>query len=662
MVTETYLGLLSSIGKADRTREPAIPPSKADGTDDDLEYEGLPEASDHGEAISPQPSVVRIAFVATVRFAAIWTISLLILGISSTFAWSFAEPQLSKPYVYDEAAFAFAGHAVATTGLPWSNLGHLQTLVPGDFSERFNWALWHPPLYIFALGEAYKRLGETETSARLLGIACNAIAAGLIFVTSIAVILPVSRGAPIYAAIASGLYMTNPFVMQSALLLDIDGTVLVATISLAMLAYTLVLGNPRPLRHPLSVALLLFAMVTVALSFWAKMTSILALIGVATAYRIIGRPWRPWRLLIELPVIAGGGIGLFLGTWWLIASRMGMPFEFPFQILRLELDEAAGSTGSWLDNPAQVVELVSHVALWTSPYLMCLFMWAGAMRVTDIVGTPVRWVRTKWRPDPSVKLAWGLEPIDFVVITGAGIGLVYLIKLAASFPKYHITMMPFLAVGIAYLIARCVPSFSWWEPVAYATVLAGMTGYFSLVIGDRLVLFRDYGFVLPLLGWPGLMGFGFMILGAVLGKVQLSRQFAILGVLLTCAWGWGVNTTQADAGYSTAYNYGITGQRETAAYLDTILKSGERFVAAREVAYYTHETGFIDQDVWWADIEARSSRGETEFTGTVIDKDVNVLALFLWDPVLGKIAHGYLASRYEVAFQSGVFVVFVRTD
>lgn len=176
MVTETYLDLLSSIGKADRTREPAIPPSTADVTDDHLEHEGLPEAPDSGEAISPKPSVVRVAFVATVRFAAIWTISLLILGISSTFAWSFAEPQLSKPYVYDEAAFAFAGHAVAKTGLPWSNLGHLQTLVPGDFSERFNWALWHPPLYIFALGEAYKRLGETETSARLLGIACNAIA------------------------------------------------------------------------------------------------------------------------------------------------------------------------------------------------------------------------------------------------------------------------------------------------------------------------------------------------------------------------------------------------------------------------------------------------------------------------------------------------------
>lgn len=662
MVTETYLDLLSSIGKTERLREPVFPLQGSDEAEDDTEYDALSETAIPGEAISPVPSLLRVAFLAIVRFAAIWTVSLLILGISGTFAWSFAEPQLSKPYVYDEAAFAFAGHAVASTGLPWSNLGHLQTLVPGDFSERFNWALWHPPLYVFALGEAYRRLGETESSARLLGIACNAIAAGLIFVTSIAVIWPVSRGAPIYAAVASGLYMTNPFVLQSALLLDIDGTVLVATISLAMLAYTLVLGNPRPLRHPISVAFLLFAMATVTFSLWAKMTSILALVGVATAYRIVGRPWRPWRLLIEIPVIAGGGLGLFLGTWWLVASRMGMPFDFPFQILLLELDEAAGSTGSWLDNPAQIIELVSHVALWTSPYLMGLFIWAGAMRVTDIVGTPLRWVRTKWRPDPSVKFAWGLEPIDFVVITGAGIGMVYLIKLAASFPKYHITMMPFLAVGVAYLIARCVPSFSWWEPAAYATVLAGMTGYFSLVIGDRLVLFQDYGFVLPLLGWPGLMGFGFMILGAVLGKVQLSRQFAILGVLLTCAWGWGVNTTQADAGYSTAYNYGITGQRETATYLDTILKPGERFVASREVAYYTHETGFIDQDVWWADLEARSARGETTFEGTVIDKDVNVLALFLWDPVLGKIAHGYLATRYEVAFQSGVFVVFVRTD
>ncbi|MCX5985716.1 MAG: hypothetical protein NTX54_04265 [Chloroflexi bacterium] len=662
MVTETYLDLLSSIGKTERLREPEVPLQEPDEAEDDTEDHALAGTAHPGEAISPVPSMVRVGFLAAVRFAAIWTVSLLILGISGTFAWSFAEPQLTKPYVYDEAAFAFAGHAVASTGLPWSNLGHLQTLVPGDFSERFNWALWHPPLYVFALGEAYKRLGETETSARLLGIACNATAAGLVFVTSIAVIWPVSRAAPIYAAIASSLYMTNPFVLQSALLLDIDGTVLVATISLAMLAYTLVLGNPRPLRHPLSVALLLFAMVTVAFSLWAKMTSILALIGVATAYRIVGRPWRPWRLLIELPVIAGGGLSLFLGTWWLVASRMGMPFEFPFEILLLELDEAAGSTGSWLDNPAQIMELVSHVALWTSPYLMGLFIWAGAVRVTDIVGTPLRWVRTKWRPDPSVKFAWGLEPIDFVVITGAGIGLVYLIKLAASFPKYHITMMPFLAVGVAYLIARCIPSFSWWEPVAYATVLAGMTGYFSLVIGDRLVLFRDYGFVLPLLGWPGLMGFGFMILGAVLGKVQLPRQFAILGVLLTCAWSWGVNTTQADAGYSTAYNYGITGQRETAMFLDTILKPGERFVASREVAYYTHETGFIDQDVWWADIEARSARGEAAFDGTVIDKEVNVLALFLWDPVLGKIAHGYLANQYEAAFQSGVFVVFVRTD
>ena len=61
---------------------------------------------------------------------------------------------MARPYVYDEAAFSFAGHAVAQTGIPLSNVGHMQTETPGDYSKRYNWALWHPPLYIFILGNA----------------------------------------------------------------------------------------------------------------------------------------------------------------------------------------------------------------------------------------------------------------------------------------------------------------------------------------------------------------------------------------------------------------------------------------------------------------------------------------------------------------------------
>ena len=50
------------------------------------------------------------------------------------------------------------------------------------------------------------------------------------------------------------------------------------------------------------------------------------------------------------------------------------------------------------------------------------------------------------------------------------------------------------------------------------------------------------------------------------------------------------------------------------------------------------------------------------FDGRLLGSNVDVLALFLWDPVLGRIAHDYLDDHYDVAFQAGVFVVFVRTS
>lgn len=656
------------------------------------------------------PSRVPVTWPAASQMAS-WAAGATLSCVALAIAWWLIRPQLGKPYAYDEAAFAFAGRAVAQTGLPYSNVGHLQTETPGDFSKRFNWALWHPPLYVYALGYAFRLWGEAEPVARLVGVICNAVVALLVFVTGTLILAERTRAAAIYAALGAGLYVTNPLVIQSALLLDIDGTVLVASVALVTLVFVLLLRSTRPLHHPRTWALMGLAACCFALSLWAKMTTSLAVLAAAALYRVVvTRPWQPWRAAVEAPVAGLGGVALFLATWWLTCVATGMPFWFPFRILALELSDAAGSTEAWREHPRLLLEMISYVALWISPYFMLLFIWAALARLRDIGVTPLvhfgrqlarvssgHYRRTRMAhllstPDslsPQTALShtapvvvrqtaprlaevgdafdeagapWTVWPMDFVLLTGGAIGAVYLIKLAASFPKYHITMMPLWAIGAAYVLYRFVPRLSWWEIPGYGVTLAGMAGYFTRFVGDQYVLFRGWDFVLPLLVWPAALGLVFLMLGAVLGKQQVPRQLAILSVLLTLSWSWGVSLAQSQATYSTAYNYGTAGQKETAAYLDSILKPEEAYVAAREVAYYAHEQTFVDQDTWWEHIARLGQRGIGEFDGQIAGYRVNVVALFMWDPTLGQIAHSYLDPLHEVSYQSGAFVVFVRTS
>ncbi|HEU5318547.1 MAG TPA: hypothetical protein VFX49_20710, partial [Chloroflexota bacterium] len=593
-----------------------------------------------------------------------WLLALVVLGAAGWLAWWLIVPQLPKPFVYDEAAFAFAGHAVAQSGAPLSNVGHMQAEVPGDFSKRFNWALWHPPLYVFTLGWAFGQWGESEQTARLVGVACNALAALFAFLTGVVALWGRTRAAPLYSAIGTALYLTNPYVIQSALLLDIDGTVLVASIALLALLYTVLLRAPLRLRSPWTWLLLGMTTAAFGLSMWAKMTTAFALPAGAALYRLFAtRPWRPWRALIELPVIPVLGGALFVATWWLACQRLGMPFLLPFQILQHELRDAAGSTSGWRENPRILLELVSYVALWVSPYLVFLFVWAGAARLTDLVVGPFVVLGRRLLRRPAAGEPWGAWAVDFSLVCGAAIGAAYLIKLAASFPKYHISMMPFWAVGIGYLLFRYVKRVAWWEPAVYAVSGAGMAGYFSSFVGDKFVLFRGFDFVYPLLVFPATLGFAFLVLCAALGRHHLPRQLTVLLLLLTLAWSWGVNSAQRGATYSTAYNYGSFGQEATARRIDSITRPGQPYIGSRDVAYYARNQLYVDQDTFWEHIARLDTAGIKTFDGRIAGYDrVDVAALFLWDPELGRLAHTYLDDRYEVDFQEGPFLIFVRTS
>ena len=91
---------------------------------------GIDDRSSEGRIAQPNPGVV-IAIVAT----ALWFV--------------LAVQQFGRPLMYDDANFALGIKAAAETGLPFGNQGWMSDR--GDFSQREQWALWHPPLYIYTI-------------------------------------------------------------------------------------------------------------------------------------------------------------------------------------------------------------------------------------------------------------------------------------------------------------------------------------------------------------------------------------------------------------------------------------------------------------------------------------------------------------------------------
>src|SRR5260370_28292262 len=87
--------------------------------------------------------------------------------------------------MYDDANFALGIKAVAETGLPFGNQRWMSER--GDFSQREQWALWHPPLYIYADGLLARIGGWTPPVLRLLSVLGGLVRAFLTFFLAAAV-------------------------------------------------------------------------------------------------------------------------------------------------------------------------------------------------------------------------------------------------------------------------------------------------------------------------------------------------------------------------------------------------------------------------------------------------------------------------------------------
>ncbi len=516
-------------------------------------------------------------------------------------------PRLGRPLAYDEVNFALGGEAVAATGRPFARAGFMEDR--GALDREFQYALWHPPLYIYTLGLAYALFGVGEAQGRLVGVA-GTLAAGLLLFNLVRRLTGDSRP----AAAALGLFLVHPLTVQSSLLLDIDGSVLLPLFLAAVLAASDLIARP-------SAGGVVRAGLGFGLALAAKLTTPLAIppaLGLILAGR--GLKGRAWALAAAVALL---GAAFFLGVWGAVSLRFGLPFTMPFEVTFVEFLLALGGGLAGVET-----------GWWLSPPLLVLFGWALGRRVRSWAGGR--------KPGPA----------DFVALLGAATLGAYLPRTAGYFPRYQIAALPLVVATVAAELAGT--SGGPGRRALFGAGLgaaAGLTAGFALGDGPFFWTAGSYGSP-PVVGTASLLGG--LALAALPGR-QTPAGFVLGLAAVFVGWAVATDLVQRPAPYSTAYFYGSAGNVEAARLLDGLLGPGEYYVGAKEVAYYAPNRNYIDMHTAYALLA-----GQAAFEGRLLGREVRVWALFTRDPGLRAFFEAKLGPAYRPAARAGDYVIYVR--
>jgi len=569
--------------------------------------------------------------------------------------WWLIGPQLARPYVYDDVNFALGGRAVAQSGLPFGNQGYLLHLV----EQREQWAIWHPPLYMFTLGLWIRLFGDGEVATRSLSVACLLLAAGIAFdIARRSVLLEGASTARSLLAgvVALAILLTNPLAVQVAQVLDIDNTVL--TVLLAAFVW---LAIRMPDRWDWKQVVGLGALF--ALLLWTKLTTpwiLLAALVFTRAFQGLGV-----RGALDALAVGAFGSALFLATWVGIYSATGMPIGYTIDVLVREAGDSSASSRDRLVSVAAFVNGIAPNVLWLGPFFCLLFVGAGVLRL---------WSLLRGR---------GLRAADLLVVLGAAIYLVYFAKLAGNLPKYHASLLPLWAAACGILVARAVGRPSLAQIAATLITCAGLTWWLVPPMADEWTIAWTPGVVRQLVGIPlvvgALLAVAWPFLGGAgrhggsdrgpddtpnAGMRRLPSRGRLTGVpvallVLAISWSVALDLAQRDRIGSTTYYYGRYGQDAAAEALGQVLTADEVYVASKEVAWYLSNQHYVDQESWhhvvWEE------RGGV-FDGTYAGRDIRVLVLEVSEPSTRWAYEVTLGTRYRQTGEYGNFRVYQRAD
>jgi 4-amino-4-deoxy-L-arabinose transferase-like glycosyltransferase len=546
---------------------------------------------------------------------------LVLAAVASLVYLVFVARQLDKPLMYDDANFALAAQAVATTGLPYGNQGWMSER--GDFSQREQWALWHPPLYVYAEGLAARVGGWTPQVLRLLGVLGGLATAALTFVLA----GKLTHGPPAAKQMAGGvavaLVLLSPLAVQSTLVLDIDYSLLLPLTLAFVLLYA---------RFEESQRRWLWLAPLFALMLWAKMTNPLPLVGVVFIWQVLR--WQPLRAATHALGIGLGGAAIFGLTWLAIGRGLGFPLDMPFGVNLVQWQDSADVARRAYASPGAFIEGLQPSVLWLGPGLVALGLSGIAVRGAQLA--------RDWR----VQQAELLIGVLGVFVLG------YVNKSAGWFPKYQVAFAPLLACLAAPLVAQ-----AWCARPRLVAAIAVLLGVTSAIVTAALVrddwaLQRTWQIDPSAAAWL----LAAVVLATLAGLVWRSAGASALAALVGLAVGWSVavDLVQQKADYTTDYWYGTTGTADVATWVDAHLTPDQTYLSAKEVAIRTHDQRYVDQDnlVYMLSIGRR-------FDGTWAGEPLHALVTWQREPYVADLfSRAFAASNFRETARFGDYVVY----
>jgi 4-amino-4-deoxy-L-arabinose transferase-like glycosyltransferase len=380
------------------------------------------------------------------RFALPLTIGAILFASSLLFF-----QQSTELYVIDEAEFPLVAKAIADTGRPIYYRGE-------DLSA--NVGIWHPPLYSYTLGVWVEWFGSSHVAVRSFGFACALIAALLGWLV-IRRLFP-DRHRWLGTAWL-GIFLLHPYVIQSALLPDIDSTVLVASSMFALWVLTEAVVARR--WSPLATSCLFG--VVLGVNLLAKLTTPIALIplfiiGLALSTRSVR--WTLGGTLIFSAVAAA----LFCAIWGGISAVAHLDFGYPFTFTYDSVVSRSGSKS--LEQHIHELKPSPPVLFWLTPILLIAFA----------CGTLSAIAAARRRAGQAVLLIAFFAAMVFFaynVITGPPFG----------FPKYYAPALgPAAIVALAPFGLSSRAGVAWRHPWTRSLLGALVAAFAALVIASYL--------------------------------------------------------------------------------------------------------------------------------------------------------------------------------